>query len=432
LDAQLCLAPLSLNALLSKLSPMLRLGTSASDVESVHEDSRSGRLEKSDGERLDRPRPSPRTPDELLLEILEYIVPGPSFSEAECRRMDAALSQTCRLFASVTIPRLFRHLNYYHTQSGATTLPPWLQLVQIGEAENRVAALYVASCVRSVNLKLRLESEGSARRLASTLDSLLLLPRLTRMDLYDMTVTSQLVDIIAHMNTLRSLLVKQCHFLEADQDRLCSHATELMITTGGWNDIANSPPTRVGLKKLVCARILRKLRVCDRSNLANQILRERGPFPVLEEAAVEFNAHTVNSLELSEALSVLLEQTPSLSIIRVLSSRQVPSRLPTIHANLPRLSVLQIPSWMLSLVGALHTVSTLHLYSPDLDIALELRACATARDLFVNLKRLRIDAKFLDRAGSILSLSRRVVTLEVEFDFGDWVTATMDDVSVCQ
>jgi hypothetical protein len=87
---------------------------------------------------------------------------------------------------------------------------------------------------------------------------------------------------------------------------------------------------------------------------------------------------------------------------------------------------------MLSLVGALHTVSTLHLYPPQLDIAMELRACATARDLFVNLRELRIDSKFLDRAGSILSLSSCVVTLEVDFVFGDRLTATIDDVSVCQ
>jgi hypothetical protein len=372
LGAQLCLAPLNLNALLSKLSPMLRLGTSASDVEFVQEDSHSGRLEhchrlpsppipdlpgstidsefvqkESDGERIDRPRPSPRTPDELLLEILEYIVPGPSFSEAECRRMDAALSQTCRLFASVAIPRLFRHLSCYSPRSGATRLPPWMQLVQTGEAENRVAALYVASCVQSVNLNLRserLESEGDALRLASTLDSLLLLPRLTRMGLYDMTVPSQLVDIIAHMETLRSLSVMECYFLEADQVRLCSHATDLSIMTGGRNDSANGPPTQVGLEKLVHARTLRKLRVCDQFNFANKIIRERGPFPVLEEVALELRAYTENSLELSEALSVLLEQTPSLKIIRVQSRWGVPSRLPTIHANLPRLSVLQIPS----------------------------------------------------------------------------------------
>jgi hypothetical protein len=97
---------------------------SASDFESLHDD--GARLEYTP---LSRP-----IPDELLLKILEYIIPGPSFSRGECRQMDAALSQVCRLFASVAIPRLFHDVHVKYSESGAVARN-WWQLLRTVETE---------------------------------------------------------------------------------------------------------------------------------------------------------------------------------------------------------------------------------------------------------------------------------------------------------
>jgi hypothetical protein len=93
-----------LGALLGRISRMLRPRGSVSDAEPLYEDAVCGRLEHG---RLGQP-----VPDELLLEILDYIAPGPSFTPGECEVINAVLSQTCRLFASVVIPRRFRDLHF--------------------------------------------------------------------------------------------------------------------------------------------------------------------------------------------------------------------------------------------------------------------------------------------------------------------------------
>jgi hypothetical protein len=224
------------DALLGRRSRMLRLRGSVSDSTFFHEDADCGRLVPG--------RPGPPIPDELLLEILDYIAPGPSFSPGECDVINAVLSQTCRLFASVAIPRRFRDL-HFPALSGAA--PAWLQMVRTGDPDDRVAALHVASLVRSVSVNVlpggrpvgRNEdtdyalSAGDFLRLASALDSLLLLPHLTRLTLCDMLVTGQLLDIIANMKTLQRLTLELCCFMVADRERMRSHATEFRIKTNG-------------------------------------------------------------------------------------------------------------------------------------------------------------------------------------------------------
>jgi hypothetical protein len=438
------------DALLGRISRMLRHRGSVSDAEPLHEDAVCGRLEHG--------RPGQPIPDELLLEILDYIAPGPSFSPGECDVINAVLSQTCRLFASVAIPRRFRDL-HFPALSGAA--PAWLQMVRTGHPDDRVAALHVASLVRSVSVNVlpggrpvgRNEdtnyalSAGDFLRLASALDSLLLLPHLTRMTLCYMLVPGQLLDIIANMETLQRLTLELCCFLVTDRERMRSHATEFRIMNNGvpGRDMSGISErlTLTGLKGLVHARTLRmlELRVWDGPAVGNRIFRECGPFPVLEEVVLSLFANG-DPFELSETLSVLLERTPSLKILRVLTDprQPVPSRLPRIHANLPRLSVIEGPAWMLPLVCAGRAVSTLHLHPPLLDLSgplqlnpplldlsVELLVCAAAKDLFARLKELRIDDRFLDPAGSVLRLSHCIVTLVIDMFISN--PHTLDDVS---
>jgi hypothetical protein len=335
-------------------------------------------------------------------------------------------------------------------------------MVRTGDPDDRVAALHVASLVRSVGMNVRpggrpvgrnedteyALNAGDFLRDSSALDLLLLLPHLTGLTLCDMLVTGQLLDIIANMETLQRLTLELCCFMVADREHMRSHATELRIKTSGfpegdWNGIRERL-TLTGLKGLVHARTLRMLCIWDAPALGKGILRECGPFPVLEEVVLGLSANG-DPLQLSETLSVLLERTPSLKILRVLENQMQrgPSRLPRIYANLPRLSVIESHAWMLPLVCAARAVSTLHLHpplldlsgppslaqlnQPLLDLSVELLACSAAKDLFARLKELRIDDRFLNPAGSVLRLSHCIVTLVIDMKIRGSVE--LDDVS---
>jgi hypothetical protein len=75
--------------------------------------------------------------------------------------------------------------------------------------------------------------------------------------------------------------------------------------------------------------------------------------------------------------------------------------------------------------SAAHAVSPLHLNLPLLDFSVDFLACAAAKDLFAQLKELRIDDRFLDSAGSVLRLSHWIVSLVIDISN----PLTLDDVS---
>jgi hypothetical protein len=371
---------------------------------------------QDDGARLGYTRPSLPIPEELLREIFQYIVPGPSFSTGECRKMDAALSQTCRLFASVAIPRLFHDLHVHcHPDSGDIT-PGWLQLVRTGDLD----VSRIASLVQSV----RLTSQGfDVPKVGSAIDSVLLLPRLTSMTLDYITVPGRVLDIIAQMKTLRTLSLMGCSFLEADRERIRSYATELIVFDRHGYIFEGWGMTEDGMEGFVRAGTLRLLRV-NHPTLGGMIIRRCGPFPKLEEVELRLGK---DPLELSETLRVLLEETPTLKILRLINCELAPPSFLDIKANLPCLSVVACPAWMLSLMGPLHAISTLDIGPPLLDTSADLLECLFARDSFAQLRELSLDSRLLTLAGSALKSARRIAILAIKVVGNQ---PAFDDVSV--
>jgi hypothetical protein len=374
---------------------------------------------QDDGARLEYARPSLPIPEELLREILHYIVPGPSFSTGECRKMDAALSQTCRLFASVAIPRLFHDLHVHcHSDSDDIT-PGWLQLVRTGYLDDLLNVSRIASLVQSV----RLTSQGfDVPKVGSAIDSLLLLPRLTSMTLDYITVPGRVLDIIAQMKTLRTLSFMECSFLEADRERIRSYATELIVFKCHGYPFEGWTMTEDGMEGPVRAGTLRLLRVTH-PTLGGTIIPRRGTFPKLEEVEIHLGKYPL----LSETLRGLLEEIPTLKILRLIFYEPAPPSFLDIKANLPRLSVVACPAWMLSLMGPLHAISTLDIGPPLLDTSADLLERLAAKNLFAQLKELSLDSRLLPLAGSALKSARRIAILAIKV-VGD--RPAFDDVSV--
>jgi hypothetical protein len=374
---------------------------------------------QDDGARLEYARPSLPIPEELLREILHYIVPGPSFSTGECRKMDAALSQTCRLFASVAIPRLFHDLHVHcHSDSDDIT-PGWLQLVRTGYLDDLLNVSRIASLVQSV----RLTSQGfDVPKVGSAIDSLLLLPRLTSMTLDYITVPGRVLNIIAQMKTLRTLSFMECSFLEADRERIRSYATELIVFKCHGYPFEGWAMTEDGMEGPVRAGTLRLLRVTH-PTLGGTIIPRCGTFPKLEEVEIHLGKDPL----LIGTLRGLLEEIPTLKILRLINCELAPPSLLDIKANLPRLSVVACPAWMLSLMGPLHAISILDIGPPLLDTSADLLECLAARDLFAQLKELSLDSRLLPLAGSALKSARRIVVLAIKVVVNQ---PAFDDVSV--
>jgi hypothetical protein len=236
-----------------------------------------------------------------------------------------------------------------------------------------------------------------------------------------MVIPGRLLDIIAKLEALKTLSLMKCWFLATDLERILSHATELIVRGVHSIDIAGL--TQHGMERFVRAGTLRVLHA-DHPILGSKIIRECGSFPVLEEVDLRLGE---DPRKLSEILRVLLEQTPSLRILRILQGAPpATSSFLDIKPNLPCLSVLACPAWMLSLMGHIHTVSALELEPPLLDPSADLLAFAAASDLFTHLKELRIDLRLLQNAASLPALAPRIVALVIKVLH---VRSAPDDVS---
>jgi hypothetical protein len=223
-----------------------------------------------------------------------------------------------------------------------------------------------------------------------------------------MVIPGGLLDMIAKLEALRTLSLMKCWFLATDRERILSHATELIVR--GVHTIDIGGMTQHGMERFVRAGTLRVLHA-DHPILGSKIIRECGPFPVLDEVDLRLGE---DPRELSEILRLLLKQTPSLMILRILQGAPATSSFLDIKPNLPCLSVLACPAWMLSLMGHIHSVSALELEPPLLDPSADLLACAAASELFTHLKELRIDLRLLQNAASLPALAPRIATLVIK------------------
>jgi hypothetical protein len=299
-------------------------------------------------ERAKDGRPLPPIANELLLEILEYIVPGPSFTSGEAKKMLGALSRTCRFFASVCVPRLFREIEY--TPTSPAPIFTWARMIQKIQPE----ALAVCQHVESLSFH-DWSSKDSQLFLNFGMVTLTRLPRLAHLSFYRMNVSRKAIDAIANMDDLNSLHLEYCSFGPDDVPFARSRVRELSVIHALWAGHVEEAVTR-----LADPHVLRVLRT-NRFSLALRLIHTGATFTVLDVLEI-----TARDVELDESEQQLLagffKNTPVLRVLAVtLPSRWRAAVSPDV---LRQLSQLKAPLGLLLKVGSDHPISSLDLVLP--------------------------------------------------------------------
>jgi hypothetical protein len=297
-------------------------------------------------------RPLAPIANELFLDIFDYIAPGPSFTTEEVKDMHRALSRTCRFFASVCIPRLFREIDY--TPSSPAPIFAWAQMIQ----KNQPEALAIGQHVESLSFR-DWSSKDSQLFLNFGMATLTRVSRLAHLSFYGMKVSREAIDAIANMDDLNSLHLEYCSFDPDDLLFARSRVRELTIYHGTWS----LSHIEEAVTRLMDPQALRVFRTNGSSSL-QCLIRSGAAFPALEVLEI-----TSEGMELPEQqlLAEFFHHTPALRVL-VLDFTELEA--PLWQATVPpdalhQLSRLEAPSELLLKLGCDRPISFLSLLLPQ-------------------------------------------------------------------
>jgi hypothetical protein len=263
--------------------------------------------------------------------------------------MHRALSRTCRFFASVCIPRLFREINY--TPSSPTPIFMWARSIQKDQPE----ALAVGQHVESLSFR-DWSSKDSQLFLDFGMATLTRLPRLARLSFYRMNVSRKAIDAIANMDDLYSLHLDSCGLDPDDVPFARSRVRELTVNLGAL------PHIDAAVMRLADPQALRVFRTREFSSL-QYLIHSGAVFPSLE--VLEIMSGSIG-LPGQQLLAEFFKKTPALRVLVLgLTRLGAPLWQATVPPDaLRKLSRLEAPSELLIKLCCDRPISSLRLVLP--------------------------------------------------------------------
>jgi hypothetical protein len=379
----------------------------------------------------DASQPLPSIGKDIWLAVLDYLVPGSSFTKAEARDMLDALSRSCRFLAGVCIPRLFRTIHLYPPRNpdtilwdrSSSDLPryEWTRRVQMGDP----AALRLAAHVETFHIYPWTEGGDSEATLISAFSTLTRLPRLVCLILHRIRVPRRAIETIASINTLDSLHLMGCCFAPEDVQLMRSSIRELVVFP---SDDRNEREDEIYVLEDVVEQLAdpQRLRVFrwNGYNVTSKVLQSGVPFAALE--VFELVLDTLNA-GLQQLLIRFLESTPTLRDVSITDHKWGPSdgTVTLTTSALPHLSRLSIPPQMLRPLGVGRSFPYLKLIEstrlPDARILHILGSSFPWAAMIAHVQELETFVQWLVPGGA-LTQTRQLHTLKVSL--GQFMTVT--------
>jgi hypothetical protein len=264
--------------------------------------------------------------------------------------MLGALSRTCRFFASVCVPRLFREIQY--TPTSPAPIFTWARMVQKIQPE----ALAVGQHVESLSLR-DWNPKDSQLFLNFGIAALTRLPHLASLSFVDMIVSRKAIDAIANMSGLNSLRLEFCSFSPEDVPFIRSRVRNLTVIHGLW-----AAPLDEVVMRLADPHVLRVFRT-NRFSSVLRLIHTGAAFTTLDVLEI-----TGGKVQLDESEQQLLvgffRNTP---VLRVLAVTPLPGPLWQAAVSpdiLRQLSQLKASPELLLKLGSDRPISSLSLVLP--------------------------------------------------------------------
>jgi hypothetical protein len=321
--------------------------------------------------------------------------------------MLGAVSRTCRFFASVCVPRLFREIDY--SPSSPAPIFVWARMIQ----RNQPEALAVGQHIESLSFH-EWGSKDSQLFLNFGIATLTRLPRLARLTFYRMNVSRKAIDAIANMDDLNSLHLESCSFGPDDVPFARSRVRELTVYYGILSLSHIEAVTR-----LADPQALRVFRTRG-FNSIQCLIRSGAVFPALE--VIDITSANI-SLPEQQLIAEFLQNTPAL---RVLALGRTQLGAPLWRATVPsdalrQLSRLEAPFEFLLKLGCDRPISSLRLVLPNSRVSYSYPIPDTLGSLFPwkpllsRLVELEVPITF-QIPGGILAYAARLEVLTIDFE----------------
>lgn len=210
-------------------------------------------------------RPITPIPNEIYLEIFDYVEYDPEKSRVASKRLLSSLALVCRFFCAMALPRIFKSLEFsgpaYSGDNSAPSHASFCRAIIKGQEPAASLARHVNECIfdswRVNSDETRWVYDGFLGIYSQAIGRM---PNIRQVTLSDTEIDRRLFKVVCSLKNLESLTISKCVFGDDVTDSFLRKITPLKIKSFTLSSTSTREHSAKNLSYMVSAECLEHLR----------------------------------------------------------------------------------------------------------------------------------------------------------------------------